>query len=121
MLPRLLLYFSAALAVATMMGMYSAYLIHVGRAQCEAFKTAAAQDAKRLQDSVDRAMLEADELRKRSRQKARVIREVTVTHDAECKSLPADFRRLFDTGADEDSAPAAVGDGTAAGVADAKR
>lgn len=94
------------------------------KAACDAQRAverAAAQDAALDQAKrVDRLYVEIEALRAKPERVRTVVREVKVNADADCKSLPPDFRSLWNAIPRATDAPgaAAVGDGSVPGVAD---
>ena len=97
------------------------------KAACEAQRAverAAAQDAALDQARrVDRLYVEIEALRAKPERVRTVTKEVKVYADAECSSLPADYRRLWNAGTDHHSpaSAAAVGDAGLPRVADSPR
>lgn len=121
MTARLLLFFSGALVVAMLTAAFATKMIAVGRAQCEAehMKTAleeeqrAAREMDHLRADVDRAKANA----RRERKAAEDARN-EVHPDDQCRSLPAEWRRLFDSTDGGQTGSAAGGsDGASAGLA----
>jgi len=80
-------------------------------------------DALETARRVDRLHVEIEQLRARPERIRTVVKEVVVNADAQCSSLPADFRSLWNARPREaaDSSPAAVGDAGLPGVAGADR
>jgi len=77
-------------------------------------------DALETARRVDRLHVEIEVLRARPERVRTVVKEVKVNADADCKSLPADWRMLWNAIPRATDAPsaAAVGDGRVSGVAD---